>query len=70
MTRDLFDQVERMEAALEQMLRETADLKRSIKTLIEENKRLSIENQQLRKLLKSSAATVRGWSPSAIVMAT
>jgi Uncharacterized protein conserved in bacteria len=58
-TRDLFDQVERMEAALEQMLRETADLKRSIKTLIEENKRLSIENQQLRKLLKSSAATVR-----------
>lgn len=59
MTRDLFDQVERMEAALEQMLRETADLKRSIKTLIEENKRLSIENQQLRKLLKSSAATVR-----------
>ena len=59
MTRDLFDQVERMEAALGQMLRETADIKRNIKSLIEENKRLSIENQQLRKLLKTSAATAR-----------
>jgi len=58
-TRDLFDQVERMEAVLGQMLRETADIKRNIKSLIEENKRLSIENQQLRKLLKTSAATVR-----------
>lgn len=52
MTRNLFDQVERMEAVLEQMLRETADIKRTIKTLLEENKRLSIENQQLRKLLR------------------
>lgn len=59
MTRDLFDQVERMEAVLAQMLRETADIKKSIKSLIEENKRLSIENQQLRKLLKTSAAAVR-----------
>jgi len=58
-TRDLFDQVERMEAALGQMLRETADIKRNIKSLIEENKRLSIENQQLRKLLKTGAATAR-----------
>jgi regulator of replication initiation timing len=48
-----------MEAVLGQMLRETADIKRNIKSLIEENKRLSIENQQLRKLLKTSAATVR-----------
>ena len=59
MTRDLFDQVERMEAALGQMLRETADIKRALKSLIEENKRLSIENQQLRKLLKTSAAMAR-----------
>jgi regulator of replication initiation timing len=48
-----------MEAALGQMLRETADIKRNIKSLIEENKRLSIENQQLRKLLKTGAATAR-----------
>lgn len=71
MTRDLFDQVERMEAALGQMLRETADIKRNIKSLIEENKRLSIENQQLRKLLKTGAATARaelaaaGFQPAA-----
>lgn len=59
MTRDLFDQVEQLEAALGQLLRETADIKRNIKSLIEENKRLSIENQQLRKLLKTSAAAAR-----------
>ncbi|WP_296979002.1 DNA replication initiation control protein YabA [Thermobacillus sp. ZCTH02-B1] len=56
MTRDLFDQVERMEAALEQMLREAADMKRAIKSLLEENKRLSIENQQLRRLLKAGVS--------------
>jgi len=59
-TRDLFDQIERMEAELGQMLLDAADMKRAIKLLIEENKRLSIENQQLRKLLKNSVAEARG----------
>ena len=67
MTRDLFDQVERLEAALGEMLRETAVIKRNIKSLIEENKRLSIENQQLRKLLKSGSAAVRAELAAAVL---
>lgn len=66
MTKDLFDQVERMEAVLGEMLRETADIKRNIKSLIEENKRLSIENQQLRKLLKSGSAAARAELAAAV----
>jgi regulator of replication initiation timing len=66
-TRDLFDQVERLEAALGEMLRETAVIKRNIKSLIEENKRLSIENQQLRKLLKSGSAAVRAELAAAVL---
>lgn len=38
------------------MFSELGQLKQRIVELLEENKRLSIENQQLRKLLKSDAA--------------
>jgi len=41
---------------MQTILTETRELKDQVKTLLEENKRLSIENGQLRKLLKLDTA--------------
>jgi len=48
----IFDQVTKLEMGMQTILTETRELKDQVKTLLEENKRLSIENGQLRKLLK------------------
>jgi regulator of replication initiation timing len=48
----VFGQVTKLETSMQEILAETSEMKDRIKTLLEENKRLSIENTQLRKLLK------------------
>jgi len=53
--RDIFVQIEQMEEQMGTVYVELGQMKRQIIELIEENKRLSIENQQLRKLLKKDA---------------
>lgn len=53
--RDIFVQIEQMEEQMGTVYVELGQMKRQIIELIEENKRLSIENQQLRKLLKKEA---------------
>jgi regulator of replication initiation timing len=53
--RDIFNQIEGIEEQVGTMYAELGQLKQKIVELIEENKRLTIENQQLRKLLKNDA---------------
>ncbi|UUZ82198.1 DNA replication initiation control protein YabA [Paenibacillus sp. P26] len=50
--RDIFLQIEQMEEQMGALYTELGQIKRQIVELLEENKRLSIENAQLRKLLK------------------
>jgi regulator of replication initiation timing len=52
---DIFVQVEHMEEELGITFANFTSFKKTIIKLMEENKRLSIENQQLRKLLKRDA---------------
>jgi regulator of replication initiation timing len=55
---DIFAQIDAMEERMGAAHVELGDLKKRIVALIEENKRLSIENQQLRKLIKQEEAAV------------
>jgi regulator of replication initiation timing len=55
---DIFAQIGAMEERMGAAHEELGDLKKRIVALIEENKRLSIENQQLRKLIKQEEASV------------
>ncbi|TDF91612.1 DNA replication initiation control protein YabA [Paenibacillus piri] len=50
--RDVFVQIDQMEEQMGTLYSELGRMKQHIKELLEENKRLSLENQQLRKLLK------------------
>ncbi|RAV08487.1 initiation-control protein YabA [Paenibacillus contaminans] len=52
---DLFGQMERMEEQFALACADMSSLKAKFVQLLEENKRLTIENQQLRKLLKKDA---------------
>ena len=67
---DVFEQIEQMEAKMGLAYAELSDLKKRIVVLIEENQRLNIENQQLRKLIKQEetiqeqATTDREQSPA------
>ncbi|WP_072337986.1 MULTISPECIES: DNA replication initiation control protein YabA [unclassified Paenibacillus] len=54
--RDIFVQIDQMEEQVGSFYSELGQLKQQIIELLEENKRLSIENNQLRKLLKKDAA--------------
>lgn len=49
---DLFTRMDRMERELGALFEDFVSVKRRVVELLEENQRLSIENQQLRKLLK------------------
>ncbi|MCZ8517529.1 DNA replication initiation control protein YabA [Paenibacillus filicis] len=53
--RDIFVQIEQMEEQMGALYADLGQIKRQIVELLEENKRLSIENGQLRKLLKKDA---------------
>lgn len=68
--RDIFVQIEQMEEQMGALYGELGQIKRQIVELLEENKRLSIENGQLRKLLKhdsqvpaAAAALTGGTAP-------
>jgi regulator of replication initiation timing len=50
--KDIFRQMEHMEERMGLALTDFGSLKKQIIQLLEENNRLSLENQQLRKLLK------------------
>jgi regulator of replication initiation timing len=54
---DIFAQIGEMEERIGAAHIELGDLKKQIVALIEENKRLSIENQQLRKLIRQEEAS-------------
>ncbi|MBP1153463.1 MULTISPECIES: DNA replication initiation control protein YabA [unclassified Paenibacillus] len=56
--RDLFVQIEQLEEQTGALHSELGSLKRQIIELLEENKRLGIENQQLRKLLKKETEPI------------
>jgi regulator of replication initiation timing len=58
----VFGQVTKLETSMQAILAETSEMKDQIKTLLEENKRLSIENAQLRKLLKLESPPPEGRS--------
>jgi regulator of replication initiation timing len=50
--RDVFVQIDQIEQQMGTIYSELGRMKRQVIELLEDNKRLSIENQQLRKLLK------------------
>ncbi|MED4601106.1 DNA replication initiation control protein YabA [Paenibacillus validus] len=54
--RDIFIQIDQMEEQVGTLYAELGQIKQQIIELLEENKRLGIENSQLRKLLKKDAA--------------
>ncbi|MEK8133039.1 DNA replication initiation control protein YabA [Paenibacillus filicis] len=62
--RDIFVQIDQMEEQVGSFYAELGQIKQQIIELLEENKRLSIENSQLRKLLKKEA------DPAAPALAT
>jgi regulator of replication initiation timing len=51
--KDIFLQISGVEARVGDLHKELGQLKQIIQSLLEENQRLSIENRQLRKLIKS-----------------
>ncbi|XEC95002.1 initiation-control protein YabA [Paenibacillus tarimensis] len=61
---NLFKRMDQLENQLGGLHSELGEMKLKIKALLEENKRLSIENQQLRKILKRE--TVAASIPAAI----
>ena len=54
---DLYAQVAGMEEAFAKLASELQQVRKQIVNLLEENQRLSIENQQLRKILRSETAS-------------
>ncbi|WP_425457042.1 initiation-control protein YabA [Cohnella terricola] len=56
--KDIFLRMEELESDLGKVHADFGDLKLKIKELLEENQRLRIENQQLRKVLKRETDTV------------
>ena len=53
----LYEQVTHMEESMGRLAADMTELRKQIVLLVEENKRLSIENQQLRKLLRRNEAS-------------
>ncbi|MGQ8875646.1 DNA replication initiation control protein YabA [Paenibacillus amylolyticus] len=54
--KNLFTHIHEMETQMGQLHGDLAELKMIVKELLEDNQRLTIENEQLRKLLKREAA--------------
>ncbi|MCR8636088.1 MULTISPECIES: DNA replication initiation control protein YabA [Paenibacillus] len=61
--RDVFVQIDQLEKQMGTIYAELGQMKQQIIELLEENKRLSIENQQLRKVLKKDASPVNTGVP-------
>lgn len=69
--KDIFTRVNELESHLGTVHAEFGTLKQTIKELLEENQRLRIENQQLRKVLKrenepAQAVSVAAEQPAAV----
>ncbi|BBH23367.1 initiation-control protein YabA [Paenibacillus baekrokdamisoli] len=56
--KDIFSKISEIESNAGSLYSELGAFKQRIKALLEENKRLSIENQQLRKILKRETAVL------------
>ncbi|WP_219834697.1 DNA replication initiation control protein YabA [Paenibacillus sp. R14(2021)] len=56
MKKDIFSEISELETHLGSLYTELGTMKQKIKALLEENNRLSIENGQLRKVLKRETA--------------
>nr|WP_276316344.1 DNA replication initiation control protein YabA [Paenibacillus artemisiicola] len=56
MKKDIFNEISNLEAHMGSLYTELGAMKQKIKALLEENNRLSIENGQLRKVLKRETA--------------
>jgi regulator of replication initiation timing len=54
--KDLYTQINGIEEQMGSMFSDLGEFKKKMVLLLEENKRLSIENQQLRKILKQDAS--------------
>ena len=65
---DIFGQIDGIEERMGTTYAELGALKKRIITLIEENKRLSIENQQLRKLIRQEETVVE--EPTSTILMT
>lgn len=68
---DIFEQIDEMEERMGAAYAELGALKKRVVALLEENQRLSIENQQLRKLLRqdeAAAEPVPGQLAKAVAM--
>ncbi|MFD2671560.1 DNA replication initiation control protein YabA [Marinicrinis sediminis] len=52
--KDMYSELSHMEEQWVHLLEQFSGMKQKVAALVEENKRLSIENQQLRRLLKES----------------
>ncbi|PZD94884.1 DNA replication initiation control protein YabA [Paenibacillus sambharensis] len=52
----LFAQMDKLESSISELHTEIGQMKLKIKTLLEENNRLSFENQQLRRMLKAGTS--------------
>lgn len=52
--KDIYFQVSNIEEQMGKLFEDMASLKKKLVLLLEENKRLSIENEQLRRILKKS----------------
>jgi len=65
--KELYNQVTHMEETFAKLGAELTGLRKQIVLLLEENKRLSIENQQLRKILRKENGTAE--TPAAPVAA-
>lgn len=61
--KEIFVQIDQMEEQMAQAYADVSELKKKIVQLLEENKRLSIENQQLRRLIKSAPEPEPGVEP-------
>ncbi|MNI05664.1 Initiation-control protein YabA [compost metagenome] len=55
--KELFEEMDEMEERMGVAVAEFSALKKKVVILLEENKRLSIENQQLRKLIRQEEAS-------------
>jgi regulator of replication initiation timing len=53
--KNVFAHMQDMEAQMESMRSNLGDMKQTVKELMEANQRLSLENEQLRKILKREA---------------
>lgn len=61
--KSIFAHLQEMEAQMESMMADLGSWKQTIKELMEENQRLGLENEQLRKILKREAPADHGEQP-------